>query len=79
MTMSSVQTNGGRSVTNADFARTGPGTLAGRYLRMFWQPVARSQDVAAGQATVRIMVKTSPFASRRGRRDPCRCRALCSP
>ena len=31
-----------------DFVHTGPGTLAGRYLRMFWQPVARSQDLVAG-------------------------------
>ncbi|MEA2639079.1 MAG: hypothetical protein QOF51_473, partial [Chloroflexota bacterium] len=23
-----------------DFVHTGPGTLAGRYLRRFWQPVA---------------------------------------
>jgi 5,5'-dehydrodivanillate O-demethylase len=43
-------------VKNADFANTGPGTLAGRYLRSFWQPVARSQDVSAGRALpVRIM------------------------
>lgn len=56
MTTVSVPAGGRRSVTNADFARTGPGTLAGRYLRMFWQPVARSQDVAPGQALpVRIM------------------------
>jgi len=35
---------------------TGPGTLAGRYLRQFWQPVARSQDVVSGRAKpVRIM------------------------
>jgi 5,5'-dehydrodivanillate O-demethylase len=29
---------------------TGPGTLAGRYLRMFWHPVARAQDIAPGRA-----------------------------
>src|SRR5207253_10607104 len=28
----------------------GPGTLAGRYLRTFWQPVARSQDLRRGDA-----------------------------
>lgn len=38
------------SVTNSDLVRTGPGTLAGRYLRMFWQPVARAQDIAPGRA-----------------------------
>ncbi len=32
-----------------DFAHTGPGTLAGRYMRTFWHPVYRSQDLAAGQ------------------------------
>jgi 5,5'-dehydrodivanillate O-demethylase len=33
-----------------DFAHTGPGTLAGRYLRTFWQPVSLSRDLAPGQA-----------------------------
>lgn len=32
-----------------DFVHTGPGTLAGRYLRMFWQPVCRSQDLLPGR------------------------------
>ena len=32
----------------ADFAHTGPGTLAGRYLRRFWQPVYRRRRAAAG-------------------------------
>ena len=40
----------------ADFVRTGPDTLAGRYLRRFWQPVYRSQDLSPGQAApIRIM------------------------
>jgi hypothetical protein len=39
-----------------DFARTGPGTLAGRYLRRFWQPVQRAEDLPAGRAKpIRIM------------------------
>jgi 5,5'-dehydrodivanillate O-demethylase len=43
-------------VTNADLYSTKPGTLAGRYLRTFWQPVARADDVAAGRAyPVRIL------------------------
>jgi 5,5'-dehydrodivanillate O-demethylase oxygenase subunit len=33
-----------------DFEHTGPGTLAGRYLRSFWQPVSRSRDLAPGRA-----------------------------
>jgi 5,5'-dehydrodivanillate O-demethylase oxygenase subunit len=39
-----------------DFAHTGPGTLAGRYLRLFWQPVQRAVDLPAGRAKpIRIM------------------------
>ena len=39
-----------------DFAHTGPGTLAGRYLRMFWHPVYRSEDLPVGWAKpIRIM------------------------
>src|SRR5207244_10946251 len=39
-----------------DYVHIGPGTLAGRYLRMFWQPVYRSQDLAAGKMVpIRIM------------------------
>jgi 5,5'-dehydrodivanillate O-demethylase len=33
-----------------DFAHTGPGTLAGRFMRSFWQPVRRAQDVPTGRA-----------------------------
>jgi 5,5'-dehydrodivanillate O-demethylase len=33
-----------------DFAHTGPGTLAGRYLRRFWQPVYRGRDLQPEQA-----------------------------
>ena len=39
-----------------DLYRTEPGTLAGRYLRSFWQPVYRAKDLAAGEAVpLRIM------------------------
>lgn len=39
-----------------DFVHIGPGTLAGRYMRMFWQPVARGEDLPAGRAKpMRIM------------------------
>ena len=31
-----------------DFARTGPGTLAGRYLRGFWQPIYHLKDLPKG-------------------------------
>ena len=39
-----------------DFVHTGPGTLSGRYLRLFWQPVCRSKDLAPGHTKpIRIM------------------------
>jgi 5,5'-dehydrodivanillate O-demethylase len=39
-----------------DFVHTGPGTLAGRYLRMFWQPVYLSAELKNGYAVpIRIM------------------------
>ena len=39
-----------------DFEHTGPGTVAGRYLRSFWQPILRSQDLQPGRPVpVRIL------------------------
>ncbi|MBM2811380.1 MAG: hypothetical protein HW416_2139, partial [Chloroflexi bacterium] len=52
-----------------DFAHTGPGTLAGRYMRMFWQPVCRSVDLPSGRAKpIRIM--SEDFTLYRGEEDP---------
>ncbi len=46
----------GRTVDHVDVQRTGPGTLAGQYLRRFWHPVYRAEDLAPGQAVpIRIM------------------------
>jgi 5,5'-dehydrodivanillate O-demethylase len=43
-------------MTECDMVHTGPGTLAGQYLRMFWQPIFRAQDLEAGRAVpVRIL------------------------
>jgi len=43
-----------------DLYRTEPGTLAGRYLRSFWQPVWRAKDLPAGEAVpLRIMSEDS--------------------
>jgi 5,5'-dehydrodivanillate O-demethylase oxygenase subunit len=40
----------------SDYEHTGPGTLAGRYLRLYWQPVAVSADIAPGRAKpIRVM------------------------
>jgi 5,5'-dehydrodivanillate O-demethylase len=39
-----------------EFVHTGPDTLAGRYLRRFWQPVGCSHELLAGQALpIRIL------------------------
>ena len=33
-----------------DFVHTGPGTLAGRFMRSFWQPICTSAQVEKGRA-----------------------------
>ena len=48
-----------------DFVRTGPGTVAGRYLRRFWQPVYVSENLKAGQA-VPIQIMSEKFTLYRG-------------
>ncbi len=46
----------GGDIIHNDLLQTGPGTIGGRYLRSFWQPVHRSADIAAGTAKpIRIM------------------------
>jgi 5,5'-dehydrodivanillate O-demethylase oxygenase subunit len=53
-------------ISHEDLLKTGPETLAGRYLRQFWQPVYLSQDLGKGQAKpVRIM--NERFTLYRGR------------
>jgi 5,5'-dehydrodivanillate O-demethylase len=52
-------------ITFRDFLRTGPDTIAGRYLRSFWQPVFRSEDVKVGQAKP-VKVFCEEFAIYRG-------------
>jgi 5,5'-dehydrodivanillate O-demethylase len=44
------------SPRSENFEETGPSTLAGQYLRRFWQPVYHSADIATGEAVpLRIM------------------------
>ena len=50
-----------------DFVHTGPGILAGRYLRMFWQPVFRAQDLASGRV-VPVQIMSEKFSLFRGER-----------
>ena len=43
-------------VSHEDLMKAGPGTLAGRYLRQFWQPVFLSRDLDRGKAKpIRVM------------------------
>jgi 5,5'-dehydrodivanillate O-demethylase len=42
-----------------EFGHTGPNTLGGQYLRRFWHPVARSQDLKLGYArTIKILCES---------------------
>src|SRR5712692_641864 len=45
--------------------QTGPVTLAGRYLRTFWQPVYRAEDLRPGRA-VPIRIMSEDFTLYRG-------------
>src|SRR5713226_9472392 len=48
-----------------DFVHTGPGTLAGRYLRTFWQPVSRAEDLPRGRARP-VLLMSDDFTLYRG-------------
>ncbi len=48
-----------------DFVHTGPDTIAGKYLRRFWQPVFRSEDLAQRQS-VPIRIMSEDFTLYRG-------------
>jgi len=48
-----------------DLYRTEPGTLAGRYLRSFWQPVFRAKDLPPGEA-VPLRIMSEVFTLYRG-------------
>ena len=54
-----------------NFVRTGPGTLAGRYLRRFWQPVYVAERLNAGQA-MPIRIMGEDFTLYRGESGPIR-------
>jgi 5,5'-dehydrodivanillate O-demethylase oxygenase subunit len=48
-----------------DLYSTEPGSLAGRYLRSFWQPVYRAKDLPAGEA-VPLRIMSEDFTLYRG-------------
>jgi 5,5'-dehydrodivanillate O-demethylase len=55
----------------SDLEKVGPGTPAGRYLRTFWQPLIRAQDVPPGRAKpVEMLAET--FTVYRGEDGACR-------
>src|SRR5437899_8240225 len=37
-------------LTDDDLVQNGPGTVTGRYMRLFWHPVQRSEDLPVGHA-----------------------------
>src|SRR5947207_3307241 len=54
-----------RGVEKIDFVHTGPGTLAGRYLRRYWQPIYVSEKLAKG-AIVPLRILSEDIALYRG-------------
>ena len=65
LTATDTPVNGHATADYTDFAHTGPGTLAGRYLRRFWQPVLRAEDLPPGHAKP-ITVMSEDFTLYRG-------------
>ena len=71
-----------------DFAHTGPDALAGQYMRRFWHPILRSDDLPPGRAKpIRIMGEDltlyrgetkspSPLEGERGGRGAVHCVAF---
>ena len=55
----------GEHIHDMDFVHTGPDTLAGRYLRMFWQLVYASEELKPGYA-VPIRIMSEDFTLYRG-------------
>jgi len=50
---------------SVDCVSTGPGTVAGRYLRQFWQPIYHSADLAVGRP-VPLKIMSEHFTLYRG-------------
>jgi 5,5'-dehydrodivanillate O-demethylase oxygenase subunit len=63
MSVTATQLDGNAATPDySDFVHTDPGALAGRFMRMFWQPVYRSQDLAVGKVVpIRIMGEDFTF------------------
>jgi 5,5'-dehydrodivanillate O-demethylase oxygenase subunit len=59
------QAPGATEAEYTDFVHTGPGTLAGRYMRSFWQPVYIASELPAGRA-IPIRIMSEDFTLYRG-------------
>lgn len=55
-----------------DYIRTGPGTLAGTYLRKFWHPVYRSSDLEPGRSKP-LMIMSEKLALYRSQEGQVHC------
>ena len=63
-----------------DCFRTGPDTIAGKYMRKFWHPVFRAEDLKPGWAKpIRIMGEDFTLVSRRKRQTASRRLSLPAP
>lgn len=65
--MTTAKTKRTRTPRVEDFVETGPDTLAGRYLRRYWQPVYHAVDLAPGQV-VPLQIMGQRFTLFRGQR-----------
>lgn len=65
MQAGSAPVSGAANSRYADFVHTGPGTLAGRYLRTFWQPVFVADHLPRGRARA-ITIMGEEFTLFRG-------------
>ena len=62
----SVQVNESQEISFRDVQYLGPGTLAGDYLRLFWQPIYHSHELVTGRA-VPIRILCEDFTLYRGK------------
>src|ERR1051325_7599467 len=60
-----------KRLTDKDIGPTGPRTIAGRYLRSFWQPVFHADALQAGRPRL-VRVMSEDFVLYRGEDGPAR-------
>jgi 5,5'-dehydrodivanillate O-demethylase oxygenase subunit len=65
VTIATRPDDGQKRDDSADFVHTGPDTLAGRYMRMFWHPVHLAQELKPAHA-VPIRIMSEDFTLYRG-------------